>query len=125
MQGYMFQKIALISIPVSDQEAALSFYTEILGGKVVQDMPFGPGTRWLRVGLPGVETQLVLATWFDAMPPGSLQGLVVATRDIKKAHAELRKRGLDISDIDKQPYGQEATFTDPDGNSWILQQPAD
>jgi catechol 2,3-dioxygenase-like lactoylglutathione lyase family enzyme len=120
----MFQKIALISIPVSDQEAALSFYTDMLGCKVVQDMPFAPGTRWLRLELPGVATQLVLATWFDDMPPGSLQGLVLATHDIEKTHAALRKRGLDISDIDKQPYGQEATFTDPDGNGWVLQQPA-
>ena len=89
-------------------------------------MPFGSDgvTRWIELQLPGVETTLTLATWFPQMQPGSLQGLVLATEDMAKTHAELKKRGLAISDIDHQPYGQEATFSDPDGNGWILQQPA-
>jgi len=118
----MFDKVAILSVPVSDQDRALEFYTEILGGKVVQDMPFAPGTRWLKIELPGVETQLVLATWFSDMNPGCLQGVVLSAKDIAKTHAELKKRGLDISEIDEQPYGKEATFADPDGNGWILQQ---
>lgn len=42
---------------------------------------------------------------------------------IGKAHLELKKRDLSISEIKKQPYGQEVTFNDPDGNGWVLQQP--
>ena len=85
-------------------------------------MPFGPDTKWIRLELPGVETRIVLAAWFPQMQPGCVQGLVLATGDIDKAHAELKKRGLNISEIKKQPYGQEATFSDPDGNGWVLQQ---
>jgi catechol 2,3-dioxygenase-like lactoylglutathione lyase family enzyme len=122
----MFQRIAVVSIPVKDQQVAKSFYTDVLSCKVIEDMPFGSDgvTRWIELQLPGVETALTLATWFPQMQPGSVQGLVLATEDIAKTHAELTKRGLAISDIDHQPYGQEATFSDPDGNGWILQQPA-
>jgi catechol 2,3-dioxygenase-like lactoylglutathione lyase family enzyme len=120
----VFNKIAIVSIPVKDQNASKSFYTKILGCKVVEEMPFGPGTQWIRLELPGVETKLVLATWFPQMQPGCIQGLVLITDDIAKTHAGLKQRGLAISDIQKQPYGQEATFSDPDGNGWVLQQPA-
>ncbi len=122
----MFNKIGLISIPVKDQQTAKVFYTEVLGFKVVIDMPFGPNpdTRWLMLEYPGVETRIVLVTWFPQMPAGSVQGIVIHTTDIAKAHAELKQRGLKISEINKQSYGQEATFSDPDGNGWVLQQPA-
>jgi len=119
----MFERIALLSIPVKDQKVTKSFYTEVLGCKVVQEMPFGtPDTLWIRLELPGVDTQLVLATWFPEMKPGCIQGIVLTTKDIEKTHAELRKRGLKISRIKKEPWAREATFLDPDGNGWVLQE---
>ncbi len=119
----MFDRIALISIPVKNQKAAKSFYTEKLGCTVKEEMPFGtPDTLWIRLALPGVDTDIVLATWFPQMKPGSVQGLVLTTKNIADTHSELRKRGLEISSIKSQPYGQEATFSDPDGNGWVLQQ---
>lgn len=119
----MFERVALISIPVSDQAVARQFYTERLGCAVVQELPFGPDTLWIRLALPGTTTDIVLATWFPQMKPGSLQGLVVTTGDIARTHAELRRRQLEISEVERRPWGQEATFQDPDGNGWILQQP--
>ena len=122
----MFTKIAVLSIPVKDQQVAKSFYTDVLGCKVIADMQFGSDgvTRWIQLQLPAVETALTLVTWFPQMQPGSIQGLVLATADIATTHAALKERGLAISDIDHQPYGHEATFSDPDGNGWVLQQPA-
>jgi catechol 2,3-dioxygenase-like lactoylglutathione lyase family enzyme len=120
----MFNKIAVVSIPVKDQKASKEFYTQILGCKVVEEMPFGAGTQWIRLEFPGVETRIVLATWFAQMQPGSIQGLVITCDDILKTHAELKKLGLAISEIADRPYGREATFQDPDGNGWVLQQPA-
>ncbi len=122
----MFTKIRVISIPVINQQVALEFYRDVLGARVEADMPFGTDdkTRWISLVLPGVETRISLVTWFPQMPPGSVQGLVLATGDISVAHSELKMRGLTISDIKKQPYGREATFSDPDGNGWVLQQPA-
>jgi catechol 2,3-dioxygenase-like lactoylglutathione lyase family enzyme len=122
----MFKRIAVLSIPVKDQQAAKSFYTNVLGCKVTTDMPFGSDgvTRWIQLQLPGVETSLTLVTWFPQMQPGSVQGIVLATEDMAKTHAELKRRGLVISDIGHQTYGQEATFSDPDGNGWVLLQPS-
>lgn len=122
----MFKRIAVISIPVRDQQAAKTFYTDVLGCKVTTDMPFGSDgvTRWIQLQLPGVETSLTLVNWFPQMPPGSAQGIVLATEDMAQTHAELKRRGLAISEIERQPYGQEATFSDPDGNGWVLLQPA-
>lgn len=120
----MFDRIALVSIPVKNQQAARAFYTEKLGCQVKQEMPFGtPDTLWIRLALPGVDTEIVLATWFPQMKPGGVQGLVLTTKNIAHTHAELRKRTLDISNIKQQSWGQEATFNDPDGNGWVLQQP--
>ena len=122
----LFTRIRVISIPVKDQQVAKKFYTEVLGGNVEADRPMDPAgkMRWISIQLPGVETRLTLVTWFPQMPPGSAQGIVLATGDIAAAYAELRKRGLALSEIKKQPYAQEATFSDPDGNGWVLQQPA-
>ncbi len=122
----MFTKIRVISIPVINQQVALEFYRDVLGAKVEADVPFDQnGTqRWISMQLPGVDTRITLVTWFPQMPPGSLQGVVLATADISAAHSELKQRGLAISDIKNQPYGREATFSDPDGNGWVLQQPA-
>ncbi len=72
----MFNKLAIVSIPVKDQAKSKKFYTEILGAKVLEEMPFGPGAQWIRLELPGVETRLVLVTWFPQMKPGGNQGLV-------------------------------------------------
>jgi len=122
----MFKRIAVISIPVKDQQAAKTFYTEVLGCNVTTDMPFGSDgvTRWIQLKWPEVETSLTLVNWFPQMPPGSAQGMVLATEDMASTHAELKRRGLAISDIAHQPYGLEATFSDPDGNGWVLLQPA-
>jgi catechol 2,3-dioxygenase-like lactoylglutathione lyase family enzyme len=120
----MFTKISTISIPIKDPEVAKAFYVNVLGCRVVEDIQAMPGMRWLRLELPGVETRLVLVTWFPKMPPGSLQGVILITPDIAGTRDELQKRGLQVSPIKQQPYGQEATFADPDGNGWVLQQPA-
>ncbi len=120
----MFDKLAIVSIPVKDQDTAKAFYTNVLGAKVIEDVPFGPGTRWIRLELPGVETRLVLVTWFPQLQPGSLQGIVLTTDDIAQTRSELVSRGLAVTAIRMQPYGQEATFSDTDGNGGVLQQPA-
>jgi catechol 2,3-dioxygenase-like lactoylglutathione lyase family enzyme len=122
----MLTKIAVLSIPVKDQQVAKAFYTDVLGCTVMADLPFGSDgvTRWIQLQMPGVETTLTLVTWFPQMQPGSLQGVVLATDDLATTHEALKNRGLAISDIADQPYGREATFSDPDGNGWVLQQPA-
>ncbi len=120
----MYTKISLVSVPVKDQDISKSFYINVLGCRQLEDQSFMPGTRWIRLEFPGVETKIVLVTWFAQIPPGSLQGIILVTDDIARTFAELSGRGLEISPIKQQPYGKEATFRDPDGNGWVLQQPA-
>lgn len=116
------RRIDIISVPVSNQEHAKSFYRDVLGFEVVRDNPMGPGQQWVQMGLPGTETTITLVTWFDAMPAGSLHGMVLDTLDIDATRDELVGRELNISEIQDAPWGRYATFTDPDGNGWVLQQ---
>ena len=119
----MFNKLAIISVPVKSQLEAKAFYMEKLGCTVITDVPFGQGeTRWIELAIPGTGAAITLVNWFEKMPPGSLQGVVLTTTDMAATHAELKKRGLDISEVRDQSYALEAVFNDPDGNGWVLEQ---
>lgn len=116
------RQIDIISVPVSDQTASKSFYSEVLGFEIIRDNPMGPNQQWVQLSPPGAETSITLVTWFDAMPPGSLQGMVLDTMDIEATRRQLVENGLEISEIEDAPWGRYSTFSDPDGNGWVLQQ---
>ena len=115
-------RIAILSVPVSDQQRAKEFYTGVLGFTVVRDNPMGPDQRWVQLCPPGGGTCITLVTWFTSMPPGSLSGTVLETDAINAAHHQLLEQGLVISALEDAPWGLYATFDDPDGNGWVLQQ---
>jgi uncharacterized glyoxalase superfamily protein PhnB len=54
--------------------------------------------------------------------PGSVRGLQLVVEDIQAAHDELAGRGVEVSDVDVQPWGSFVQFSDPDGNTWSVQQ---
>jgi uncharacterized glyoxalase superfamily protein PhnB len=56
------------------------------------------------------------------MKPGSIKGLQMVVKDAQAVHDELKKRGVDISDVDTQAWGKSVYFNDPDGNAWTLQE---
>jgi catechol 2,3-dioxygenase-like lactoylglutathione lyase family enzyme len=117
------RNIAVVSIPVSDADRALAFYRDKLGFEVRHDNPFGKDQRWIELVPPGAQSSIVLVTWFDKMPPGSVQGLVFdGGTDIEATHAELRSRGVEIGPLQTMPWGCNATFRDPDGNGLVLSQ---
>ena len=118
------KRIAVVSIPVKDQQAAKAFYRDVLGFAVVRDDPMGPEQRWVQLAPEGSETSITLVTWFSNMQPGGVSGLVLDTDDVAAAHAALQARGLTLSPIEAAPWGQYTTFNDPDGNGWVLQQAA-
>jgi predicted enzyme related to lactoylglutathione lyase len=117
----MIDEVQTVSVPVGAQERAKDFYLNTLGFELRQEAPFGDGMRWIEVAPKGSTTSLTLVTWFESMPPGSLQGLVVATGDIRATHEELVARGVpfDFPPID-MPGGTQAVFRDPDGNGLVL-----
>ena len=116
--------LEVISVPVSDQERAKLFYTQTLGFAVEIDSNFGESMRWIMLRPPGSGTAVTLVTWFDTMPAGSLNGAVLGCDDLEETLAELTGRGLEFAEeeIQQAPWGRWKTFTDPDGNAWVLQQ---
>jgi catechol 2,3-dioxygenase-like lactoylglutathione lyase family enzyme len=116
--------LEVISVPVSDQERAKLFYTQTLGFTVEIDSNFGESMRWIMLRPPGSGTAVTLVTWFDTMPAGSLNGTVLGCDDLEETLAELTGRGLEFAEeeIQQAPWGRWKTFTDPDGNGWVLQQ---
>lgn len=115
--------LALVSVPVTDQERAKTFYTEQLGFTIVRELALGD-QHWVELAPPGSTATLTLVTWFPQMAPGSLQGLVFDTENIAQASEELKARGVDMLPIESDPFGHYARFTDPDGNGLVLRQQA-
>lgn len=113
----------ILSVPVSDQQRAKTFYLDVLGFKLIREEPMGPGMNWIQLAPIGQTVTIALVTWFENMKPGGLQGVMVNTEDIEAEHALLRNRGLQIGEIKQEPWGRYAMFSDPDGNGWILRQP--
>jgi predicted enzyme related to lactoylglutathione lyase len=118
------QNVAVVSVPVSDQERAKAFYVNTLGFELQADQSMPP-LRWIRVAPKGGTTALTLVTWFDSMPAGSLRGLVLTSNDLQADYEKLAAKGVAFDGPPKQqPWGTEAVFHDPDGNSIVLQQAA-
>jgi catechol 2,3-dioxygenase-like lactoylglutathione lyase family enzyme len=118
------QNVAVVSVPVSDQERAKAFYVDTLGFELLADRSVPP-LRWVRVAPKGSATALTLVTWFDSMPAGSLQGLVLTTDDLQGDYERLQAKGVAFDGPPKQqPWATETVFRDPDGNRLVLQQAA-
>lgn len=98
--------ISILSMPVKNQEAAKAFYTEKLGFSVLRDDAVDD-QRWVQVAPDGAQTSITLVTGAQHMPPGSQQGIVLETKDVR---AELKARGVSISDIENAPWGAYATW---------------
>jgi catechol 2,3-dioxygenase-like lactoylglutathione lyase family enzyme len=111
--------VRLLTIPVSDQDAAKAFYTDKLGFEVVSDQSMGP-VRWLQLTPKGAQTNVVLANHVPDVAPGSMHGLLLETSDLDADCAELRRAGVEIDGPQDLPWGRQATLTDPDGNGLVL-----
>jgi len=105
-------------------ELAKQFYANFIGFEVVREHPMGPEQKWVELAPKGAATSITLVTWFESMPPGSVQGLVLDTDDIDSEHQVLSAKGLEISEVKAAPWGKYATFSDPDNNGWVLQETA-
>jgi catechol 2,3-dioxygenase-like lactoylglutathione lyase family enzyme len=116
--------VAVVSVPVSDQERAKDFYIDVLGLELVREDDSVPGIRWVQVAPPEASTALTLVTWFDSMPAGSLRGLVLRTDDLHGDYERLIAAGTHFDGPPQlRPWGVEETVCyDPDGNGLVLQQ---
>ncbi|MEU7142300.1 VOC family protein [Nocardia sp. NPDC046473] len=126
--------LEVVIVPVSDIDRAKDFYSRKLGFVIDHDVVPGEGMRIVQLTPPGSGCSIVIGEGaVPKMVPGSLQGLQLVVPDIRKAHAELVSRGVEVSDV--QILGANPAdvadpldnigfvfFADPDGNGWTVQQ---
>jgi catechol 2,3-dioxygenase-like lactoylglutathione lyase family enzyme len=115
-------KIELVAIPVTDVDRAKAFYVDQVGFNADHDVQVNEGLRFVQLTPPGSACSIVMGTGITEMPPGSQKGVQVVVEDAEAARQELIGRGVRASDVDVQPWGSFLTFSDPDGNTWALQQ---
>ena len=129
-------KLEVVVIPVSDVDRAKRFYGS-LGWRLDADFPKGDDFRVVQFTPPGSPASIHFGKGVTTAAPGSAQGLFLVVTDIEAARAELVGRGVDVSEVfhravgespqngrdpEGRSYGSYATFTDPDGNRWLLQE---
>ncbi|MEA2638168.1 MAG: hypothetical protein QOE18_1225, partial [Chloroflexota bacterium] len=111
-----------VAIPVTDVDRAKAFYVDQVGFNADHDVQVNEGLRFVQLTPPGSACSIVMGTGITEMPPGSQKGVQVVVEDAEAARQELIGRGVRASDVDVQPWGSFVTFSDPDGNTWALQQ---
>jgi predicted enzyme related to lactoylglutathione lyase len=111
----------IISIPVSDQQASKAFYQK-MGFKVIVEAPYEHGQKWIQMAIPGSSISITLVTWFNNMPPGCINGLVIKTDTLEQDIAAMRAQGIDVAEPENTPWGIFASVKDPDGNRLSLPQ---
>jgi catechol 2,3-dioxygenase-like lactoylglutathione lyase family enzyme len=138
------EKLEVVVIPVSDVDRAKEFYQR-LGWRLDADRAAGDSFRIVQLTPPGSECSIQFGTGLTPAAPGSAQDLYLIVSDIQAAHGELAARGVEASEVfhegapgarfqggtngrvsgpapDDASYGSFVSFSDPDGNSWLLQE---
>ncbi len=117
----MEMKLELVPVPVTDVERAIEFYKKV-GFNLDHDHKVQEGLRFVQFTPPGSGCSITLGEGVTEMKPGSQQGLQLVVKNAREAHAELKKRGIEVSDIQEMPWGIFTFFSDPDGNTWAVQE---
>jgi catechol 2,3-dioxygenase-like lactoylglutathione lyase family enzyme len=124
----MQMKLELVPIPVADVDRAKAFYVERLGFVADVDVRPAPGVRVVQLTPPGSACSIGMGTGlgaYDGREPGSVKALHLVVADLEAARAELAGRGVEVGPVEDVGGGvRYAGFSDPDGNSWTLQEMA-
>jgi catechol 2,3-dioxygenase-like lactoylglutathione lyase family enzyme len=129
-------RLELVLLPVSDVDRAKAFYVDKAGFNLDVDHQAGDNFRVVQLTPPGSACSVSMGIGITDAPPGSVRGLHLVVTDIEAARNELVGRGVEVSDIyhfeegqrmpgpdpERRDYGSYAHFSDPDGNSWVLQE---
>jgi catechol 2,3-dioxygenase-like lactoylglutathione lyase family enzyme len=136
-------RLEVVVLPVSDPDRARDFY-QALGWRLDADFPVNEGFRVVQMTPPGSACSIIFGTEVTSAAPGSARGLQLVVPDIGAARAELAAHGADVSEVfhdatgvfhhdgtqarvpgpadDHKTYGSWVSFSDPDGNSWFVQE---
>lgn len=139
----MNMKLEVVVLPVSDVDRAKRFY-ETLGFRLDIDYVGSEDFRVVQLTPPGSECSIIIGNGITSTRPGSVQGLHLVVVDIEAARSELAGRGIDVGEVfhdvggvfhhvgtegqatgpdpKRRDYGSFGSFSDPDGNGWILQE---
>jgi catechol 2,3-dioxygenase-like lactoylglutathione lyase family enzyme len=129
-------KLELVVVPVSDVDRAKAFYTENMGFHLDVDHSPNEHFRVVQMTPKGSACSITIGKGVTQAAPGCAQGLHLVVTDIEAAHAELTQRGVKISEIfhfaegkqapgpepERRDYNSFASFSDPDGNTWLVQE---
>ncbi len=115
-------KIELLFIPVTDVDRAKGFYVDQLGWHADHDQQVNEQLRFVQLTPPGSACSIAFGTGITQMAPGTQRGVQVVVADADAARRHLLEHGVQVSEVDEQPWGRFVTFDDPDGNGWILQE---
>ena len=118
----MIKQIKFCSVPVTDQDRALAFWTEKMGFHIRTDQPFDDKQRWIELGIPGAETRLVLFTPDDHKDLiGKMSNITFMTDDVVATYRDLSAKGVHFEGPPQvAEWGSAAIFQDPDGNTFCL-----
>lgn len=117
----MDMRLELVAVPVTDVDRAKEFYVRA-GFNADHDHKVSDTVRFVQLTPPGSACSIALGLGLTGMEPGSLDNLQMVVADADAARADLIARGIEVSEVDDQPWGRFVFFSDPDGNGWALQQ---
>lgn len=115
-------KLELVAVPVSDIDRAKAFYVDQVGFVADHDHTVSEELRFVQLTPPGSACSIVLDLTMTEMVPGSQKGLQIVVDSADEARRHLLDNGVETSDVDDQAWGHFVYFSDPDGNSWSLQE---
>jgi predicted enzyme related to lactoylglutathione lyase len=117
----MDMKLELVAIPVSDVDRAKDFYVQA-GFNLDHDHQVSDTIRFVQLTPPGSACSIAVGQGITEGVPGSAKGMQVVVADADAARAELVERGIEVSEIFDFQWGRFVFFSDPDGNTWAVQE---
>src|ERR1700761_2499326 len=109
-------KLELVAVPVSDVDRAKAFYTDKVGFNADHDHTVSDEIRFVQMTPPGSACSIAFGVGLTQMAPGSVDNLQMVVGDADAIHDALAGRGVEVTDVDDQPWGRFVYFSDPDGN---------
>ncbi|MBO0838631.1 MAG: VOC family protein [Actinobacteria bacterium] len=117
----MDMTLEVVPVPVSDTDRAINFYRRV-GFNVDMDQRMSDTVRFVQLTPPGSNCSIHIGEGMSTLNPGSMKGLILVVDSAVSAKADLVSRGIETSDVEELPWGKHVYFSDPDGNSWTLQE---
>jgi predicted enzyme related to lactoylglutathione lyase len=116
-------KLELVFVPVTDIDRAKAFYVDQVGFNADQDHTVSEDMRFVQLTPPGSGCSIAIGKGLGSkLEPGSLDNLQLVVDDIEAARAELAGRGVEVPEVEDHPWGRFIGFSDPDGNTWAVQE---